>query len=243
MRAVEDAQRELRVGPRDDSAGERAVLLPRAEEERVVAEEQVVRFARRREPGRGSFARLAADRSLADVERRSSCACPRRPRRRRARDDQSLPRAASRAIPRCANRTSGSASSSAKNGSTKIRCRDSGEAVPLPTRVTGRRGTASRARRARAAALCRLPAREQDQAGEREQQHERARASVQPDGEVPGDVVEVLQDREGTAELRSAAADADVEAGREHACRSSRTESRARATTTNAGSASRRRRA
>ena len=32
-------------------------------------------------------------------------------------------------------RTSGSATSSEKNGSTKIRCRDSGDAIPLPMRV------------------------------------------------------------------------------------------------------------
>ena len=71
-----------------------------------------------------------------------------------------------------ASRTSGSASSMAKNGSTKIRCRDSGDAIPLPMRVDGEEeerrhehaGDEDRAAPPRA--------REQHEPREREQQHD-----------------------------------------------------------------------
>src|SRR5205085_2922969 len=66
---VEHVQRELRVRAWHDRLRERAVLLPRTEKQRVVAEEDVARPARRREPKRRRFARGRTERRLADVER------------------------------------------------------------------------------------------------------------------------------------------------------------------------------
>ena len=111
-------------------------------------------------------------------------------------------------------RTSGSATSSAKNGSTKMRWRDSGDAIPLPIRVAAKKRNGVTSTQATKTALRRHVRVEEHEPDQRREQHDDPNREP-PDGEVARDPREVLEDRERAAELRAAAADAHVEAVRE----------------------------
>ena len=111
----------------------RAAPLPRAEVERVVAEEDVVRRARRREPRRGvrRARRRARSGSPLEEQRRLAAAQATSADDQRGERDDGQPHERCRGARRA---TSGTATSVAKNGSAKIRWRDSGEAE-LPSRA------------------------------------------------------------------------------------------------------------
>ena len=216
-RVPEHVRGEPAVGARDDRVAERALPLPGervdAGRSRRARRPAGPRSRARRRPPRRAWARAGASpwKSCGGLARR------RLDLQRHDRPRARSPRRASRVRSlRPASSTIPAATASARNGSAKIRCRDSGDGVAAEpgrraARPSGRRGrepTSSavggrvrrrrrRARRARGRAASRG----------------RARRVVR---KSPGDELQVARDRPRRAELLAAAADADVEAPREH---------------------------
>src|SRR5829696_8579058 len=85
-RVVEHVQRELRVGARCDRAGEVVLALPRAQEKRVVAEQDVVGAPGVGEPLRGGLPGFDPTALLALVQERRPVIAPRELERREAED-------------------------------------------------------------------------------------------------------------------------------------------------------------
>ena len=150
-RALDRPQREARVRARDDGRRERAVPLPCAEVERLVAEQDVVRAARRGEP-RLRLAR-AACRASGSHSKSGDVRCHAQAISRT--HDATAARPRPPGVRRRSGRVSPRRPRSRETGARKIRCRDSGDgrAAELRQRERGdREAERGRATSARACA-------------------------------------------------------------------------------------------
>ena len=183
------------------------VALPGAEEERLVAEEEVVGPARRGEEAlrlgarRLPLVRLPLEQlrravpGPADLEDHEHGGQHDRGRRAAAGSRGAIPRP----------------TRIAKNGRTKMRWRDSGDVEP-PRRAARNAATGTPITQR---ASTRASLRTRHEADQREHEHDDENGPA-PGAEVAGRLPQIRDDRPRAAELGATAADADVEAAREH---------------------------
>ena len=210
-----------------------AAALARAEVERVVAEEtSTARWSRASQ--RSAASRAASRRwRLAGVERGRRLPAP-GDLGGDERGDEKASTAGARPPAALVMRRRPTASMSAKNGRAKMRCRVSGALAPPPTRASARpaAGTAKASRRAEALRGRLRASRTRPTRPARRRREQRGPAG----DEVAERAAQVLEDGQRAAELLSAAADPEVETGREHEVRAPE---RHCATATTAASATR----